>query len=114
MKPGAYYIVDLIHAGMDGAITAEKTTIVPQTLVQTVLAATAIGASVGAATAAMNERRSKYELAIKSLIGGAVGLGCGLAWASRGFTGSLARGALRKINVVRDARWLEKNPIDYA
>ena len=114
MKPGAYYIVDLIHAGMDGAVTAEKTTIVPQTLVSTVLAATAVGAAVGAATAALDNRRSKYELAIKSLIGGAVGLGCGLAWASRGYTGSAARGAIKKINVVRDARWLEKNPIDYA
>jgi hypothetical protein len=114
MKPGVYYIVDLIHAGMDGAVTAEKTTIVPQTLVRTVLAAAAVGAGVGAAAASMNNRRSKYELAIKSLIGGAVGLGCGLAWASRGYTGSVARGAMKKINVVRDARWLEKNPIDYA
>jgi hypothetical protein len=114
MKPGAYYIVDLIHAGMDGAVTAEKTTIVPQTLVQSVLAATAMGAGVGAAAAALNKRRSKYEFAVKALIGGAVGLGCGLAWASRGYTGSVARGAMRKINDVRDARWLEKNPIDYA
>jgi hypothetical protein len=37
-----------------------------------------------------------------------------LAWASRGYTGSAARGAIKKINVVRDARWLEKNPINYA
>ena len=114
MKPGVYYIVDLIHAGMDGAVTAQKTTIVPQTLVSTILAATAAGAAVGAATASLNSRRSKYELAVKSLIGGAVGLGCGLAWASRGYTGSAARGAIKKINVVRDARWLEKNPINYA
>jgi hypothetical protein len=114
MKPGMYYIVDLIHAGMDGAITAEKTTIVPQSLVQTVLAATAMGASVGAAAAALNTRRSRYEFAIKGLIGGVVGLGCGLAWAYRGYPAPMARGAMRNMNVVRDARWLEKNPIDYA
>jgi hypothetical protein len=114
IKPGVYYIVDLIHAGMDGAVTAEKTTIVPQDLVRSVLAATAAGAAVGAATATLNKRRSQYELAVKSLIGGAVGLGCGLAWASRKYTGSMARGAIRKINLTRDARWLEKNPIDYA
>jgi hypothetical protein len=114
IKPDAYYIVDLIHAGMDGAVTAGKTTIVPQTLVRSVLTATAVGVAVGAATATLNNRRSRYELAVKSLIGGAVGLGCGLAWASRGYTGSVARGAMRKINVVRDARWLEKNPINYA
>jgi len=114
MRPGVYYVVDLIHAGMDGAVTAEKTTVVPQQLIRSVLAATAIGAGVGAATATLNKKRSGYELAAKSLIGAAVGLGCGLAWASRGLTGSMARGAMRKINVVRDARWLEKNPIDYA
>lgn len=114
MKPGVYYIVDLIHAGMDGAVTAEKTTIVPQTLIGSVLTATAIGAGAGAGVALLNEKRSKYEVAIKSLIGGVVGLGCGLAWASRGYTGSIARGAKRKIDVVRDAHWLEKHPIDYA
>jgi hypothetical protein len=41
-------------------------------------------------------------------------LGCGVAWASRGFTGALARGALRQISTVQDLRWLEENPIDYA
>jgi uncharacterized membrane protein YfcA len=114
IKPGVYYIVDLIHAGMDGAVTAEKTTVVPQDLVRSVLTIAAVGAAVGAATATLNNRRARYELAMKSLIGGAVGLGCGVAWASRKYAGAMARGAIRKMNLVRDARWLEKNPINYA
>jgi ABC-type Fe3+-siderophore transport system permease subunit len=113
MKPGVYYVVDLIHAGMDGAVTAGKTAIVPQAAVRTALAAIAVGAGLGAATAAL-DRKSKFELAAKSLIGGAVGLGCGLAWASRKYAVVAARGAARRIGTVRDARWLEKNPIDFA
>jgi hypothetical protein len=114
IKPGVYYLVDLIHAGVDGAITAEKTAVIGPELILTVVGAAALGAAVGAAAAGMNSRRSQYELAMKSLLGGAVGLGCGLAWAYRGLTRSMARGAARKINLTRDARWLEKNPIDYA
>jgi hypothetical protein len=79
-----------------------------------VLAATAIGAGIGAATAALDRRRSPFDLAAKSLIGGAVGLGCGLAWTSRVYAITAVRGAFREVNTVRDARWLAKNPIDYA
>jgi hypothetical protein len=48
------------------------------------------------------------------LVGSALGFGGGVAWASRGFTGTAARHAIRGVNNVRDARWLERNPIDYA
>lgn len=77
--------------------------------------ATTVGAAVGASMASLSKRRrSGYGVAAAGLIGGALGLGCSLAWASRDFTGALARGAVDKITIVRDARWLEKNPIDYA
>ena len=75
----------------------------------------ALGAAVGACSLSLNpKRRTGYHLAMGSLVGSALGLGCAAAWASRRFTGELARGVLRDINTARDARWLERNPITYA
>jgi hypothetical protein len=37
-----------------------------------------------------------------------------VAWASRRVTGSAAKRAIGGVNNVRDARWLERHPIDYA
>jgi hypothetical protein len=48
------------------------------------------------------------------LLGGAVGLGMGIAWQSRGLTACAAKGAWRNIGRVRDEHWLETHPIDYA
>jgi hypothetical protein len=48
------------------------------------------------------------------LLGGAIGLGAGLVWENRCLAASVAGGALRNIDRVRDEHWLEKNPIDYA
>ncbi len=48
------------------------------------------------------------------LLGGAIGLGMGIAWQSRRLTASAATGALRNISRVRDEHWLEVHPIDYA
>jgi hypothetical protein len=51
---------------------------------------------------------------VYGLLGGAIGLGAGLAWESRRLTASVAGGALRNIGRVRDEHWLSKHPIDYA
>jgi hypothetical protein len=37
-----------------------------------------------------------------------------MAWGTRHWAGGMARGAKKNIDTARDARWLEKNPIDYA
>ena len=113
-KSGIYYVVELVHAGVDGAVSGKQAAVAPQGLMRSALAGTAAGAAFAAGTIMLNRRRSRHRLAATSLLGGAVGLGCGLAWASRGLTRSIARGAVRNINLLRDARWLERNPIDYA
>jgi len=111
----ARYVVNLIQAGMDGVISARNATDIPPVLSGPVWAPAAIGAAVGAWTASRNHnRKSGYHVAMGSLLGTALGLGCGMAWASRAFIGALARGGMRKVDIVRDARWLEQNPIDYA
>jgi len=48
------------------------------------------------------------------LLGGAIGLGARIVWENRRLAASVARGALRNIERVRDEHWLERHPIDYA
>ena len=115
LSSDARYVADLVQAGMDGIITVRKTTGIRPALKGSVWAPAIIGAVVGASTASMRgNRKSGRGVALAGLVGSLLGLGCGVAWASRDYTGALARGAMRKINTVRDARWLEENPIDYA
>src|SRR5689334_13866543 len=76
---------------------------------------TAIGAAIGVLSASMSRRRkSGYRVAVGGLVGSALGFGAFAAWTSRDFTGAVARGTMQKVHRVRDARWLEKNPIAYA
>ena len=112
------YFVNLVQGGWNGANAARKTTDIPAftpILTSALWAPTVLGAAVGAWSTSLNRsRRSRYSTAKGGLVGSALGFVCGAAWASRGFTGAVARGAVQRINHVRDARWLEKNPIDYA
>ena len=109
--PAVRYVIHLMQAGMDGAVSARQAA----GPMRSVWAPAAVGAALGAATGTWsNRRKSSYDIALGGVLGGMVGFGCAVAWASRSLTGTLARGAMRQINVVRDARWLEKNPIDYA
>jgi hypothetical protein len=110
----ARYFGDLFQAGMEGVSHARRAQETPPVSLSPVWVPTAIGAAAGMWLASRNKRSSGSGLALAGLIGCAIGLGCGFAWASRGVTGALARGAKREIDTVRDARWLERNPIDYA
>lgn len=61
-----------------------------------------------------NEHRSIGSVLAPGVLGGLIGLASGLAWQTRILAASSAGGAVEKIAKVRDAHWLEKNPIDYA
>ena len=74
---------------------------------------TAVGAAIGFLTASLRGRHNGYMVAAGSLVGSAVGFGVGVAWTSREFTRSIVRATIRKVNRVRDARWLEFNPVNY-
>jgi hypothetical protein len=110
----ARHFGNMVQAGMDGVNSARKAQDTPPVSLSPVWVPTAIGAAAGMWIASRSKRSSGSGLALAGLIGCAVGLGCGFAWVSRGVTGALARGAMREIDTVRDARWLERNPIDYA
>ena len=76
---------------------------------------TAIGGAVGALSVLLGRRRrSGYSTAFGGLVGSAIGFSGGVAWASRDFSGAVARSVIQKVTAARDARWLEKNPINYA
>ncbi len=75
----------------------------------------AIGACAGLLPLYLARRRGRIPKAIASgVIGSAVGFCAGFTWKNRDLTTSMARSALKQINVVRDEHWLERHPIDYA
>ena len=78
------------------------------------MAPTMIGACLGWFGGHLENRPSRSRALACALLGGAIGFGAGLVWENRRLTASVASGAWRSINKARDARWFEKNPIDYA
>ncbi len=113
------YAANLIEAGVAGVVSAWKASgkdRFASTRTPAVVASTVAGAAIGVISACLNGRRQSlgYRAAVCGLAGSAVGLGIGMAWESRELTSGAARGALRKVNAVRDAHWLAANPIAYA
>jgi len=112
------YFKNLMRAGLDGvtsALNEKQGGVFIPTFKEAVLTPAALGAAIGMASMCFGKgRRSAPRAAFGALIGSALGLGSGAAWASRQFTGNAARRAMRGVNQVRDARWLVRHPIDYA
>jgi hypothetical protein len=76
--------------------------------------AAALGACLGVVASYPGRRRKSFARTLAyGLLGGAIGLGAGLAWESRRLTASVADGAWSSIGKVRDERWLTDNPINY-
>jgi len=67
---------------------------------------------LGGRTAGNRKRSAKT--AVGGLVGAALGFSAGLAWASAPVLRPVARTSARRINAIRDARWLAIHPIDYA
>jgi len=75
----------------------------------------AIGACIGVVGSYPGSPHKSIRRAFAyGLLGGALGFGVGIAWESRHLTASVARGALRNVDRVRDEHWFEGHPIDYA
>jgi hypothetical protein len=112
------YITCLTKAVLEGITTAPKGTAgraCTPILTAAVWTPMAIGAGIGVLGGSLSRKnRSGYRLAVGGLVGSVLGFGAGVGWTSRDFTGAVARTTIQKVNSVRDARWLEKNPIDYA
>jgi hypothetical protein len=104
------YLKQLAGAGLEG-IESTRREIRPSV---PGWAPVAIGVVIGVLGATITGRRKASKTAIGGLVGSIVGFGAGLAWTSGRSLGPAARAAARRVNEVRDARWLATNPITYA
>lgn len=117
LQSDVHYAKNLVGAGFDGFTGAWKQP--GESRFQAVSKSAfwvpvAIGAAIGAFGSSLRTpRRLGHRAAIGGLVGGALGLGGSVAWASRGFTGAVVRKTVHQVNAARDAHWLEKNPVAY-
>jgi hypothetical protein len=114
LKSEIAYARNLIGAGWEG-VRAARHPAPARTQERTLWVPVAIGAGIGALGLSLGRRRrAPSSFAVAGVLGSVAGMGLGMAWASRASAGTAARGAIRNINAVRDARWLETHPIAYA
>ena len=75
----------------------------------------AVGGVLGALATNSKRRPSPpIKTALGGLAGTLVGFGAGVACASAPLLRPVVRASAQRINAIRDARWLETHPIDYA
>lgn len=121
-KSKADYGRRLVHSGIAGVRSASQEFLDEESLaprlvesVRSALAPAVVGACIGAlGGGSVPRQKSVGRALVFGLLGGAIGLGAGLAWESRRLTASAVGGALRNIGRVRDEQWLVKHPINYA
>jgi hypothetical protein len=121
-KSNADYGRRLLDSGLEGARSGEEAFLNGKSLtpflgesIRSALKPAALGACIGVLGSYAGYRQKSITRTLAyGLLGGAIGLGAGLAWESRRLTASVAGSALRNIDRVRDEHWLTKHPIDYA
>jgi len=123
LKSGIEYGWDLLCSAAEGVRSAEEQ-IREEESPAAVLrrsARNSIGPSVAVASVGLaagylvSRRKSGHRMAAAFGIAGAlIGFAGGMAWSTRHMTGDIARGAKKKIEATRNARWLAKHPVDYA
>jgi len=74
----------------------------------------AIGACLFLLGSCIRHRHSRNRAIAATCLGGALGFGAGVIWQSRALTRCVTTSALRNMGRVRDERWLQRHPIDYA
>jgi hypothetical protein len=112
------YLWQLTRAGWQGAASARQETN-PARLAPPSMSATCASAAIGAAAGILaaqlaGKRQRASAVAIGGTVGSIVGVGASAAWSARHVSRAAARAALCRVNALRDAHWLELNPIDYA
>jgi hypothetical protein len=121
-KSNADYGRKLLDSGLEGARSAEEqffngesiTPFLNESARHAVTGA-ALGASIGLLGGLSGSRhRSPARAIVCGFLGAVIGFSAGAAWQGRHLGASVVSNALKNISRVRDERWLEKNPIDYA
>ena len=120
-KSNVDYGRKLIDSAVEGARSGENSFLKDESLsiylersALHAIAPTIIGAGLGLLGGYLENRRLRSRTLLFGLLGGAIGFGAGVLWENRKLTASVASGAWKNVNKVRDDHWFEKNPIDYA
>lgn len=121
LKSEVKYGRKVLHAGIEGTRSGQEaflngrrlTPFLNDSVCKAFIPA-AIGACIGVVGSLTRRNRSVGRVVAAVSLGGAIGFAAGIAWESRGLTGSAVRGALKRIDKVRDEHWFERNPIAYA
>ncbi len=121
-KSSADYGRKLLDSGIEGARSGRETFLHGESFtpflndsLRKALKPAALGGCIGVLGSYPGHRQKSIgRVLVYGLLGSAIGLAVGVVWKSRGFTASVADGALRNIGKVRDEHWLSKHPIDYA
>lgn len=112
------YSRKLFEAGFDASDAGTSSSVLRREFARSARSSwlpVAIGAAVGLlAVHFARKSKSGTGSVVGALVGGAIGFGGAVAWNSRDVTSEMLRKAGRNISAVRDERWLEKHPIDYA
>lgn len=116
-QPDLSYLGTLIGAGWGGIASERRESngpIFSPPLKTATWTPAAVGATIGALSTRLTGNRKARSIAVGGLVGSLLGVGATVAWTSRRFTGGAARRAVERINLTRDAHWLETHPITYA
>jgi len=121
LKSEVKYGRKVLHAGIEGTRSGQEaflngrrlTPFLNDSVCKAFIPA-AIGTCIGVVGSLTRRNRSVGRVVAAASLGGAIGVAAGIAWESRGLTGSAVRGALKRIDKVRDEHWFERNPIAYA
>ncbi len=117
LQPDFGYYRRLVTAGVDGIASARRDAggrVLDPPLQNVVWMPAAIGVALGVGSAWFVKRRSGPTAFLGGVLGGMLGCGAALAWASRAFVGPATRSAVRQVTGARDEHWLAAHPIDYA
>jgi len=103
------------HAGREAFLNGRSFTPVLTESISRAWTPAVVGACIGVlAGKAAGRNGSNRRVAGFGFLGAVVGLCAGIVWENRQLTESVARSAMRNVAKVRDERWLETHPIDYA
>lgn len=119
LKADFSYLANLVRAAKDGVESAHDSWQISMpavSIVPSICGGAIAGATLGAIANRWSGKtdRPSRSVALNCLIGSALGLGAILAWSSRTYARCAAGNVARRVNAVRDARWLERHPIEYA
>ena len=115
LKSEVIYARDIVKAGLDAAAPGEETSATLARASQSALAPAAVGVAIGVLGVYLGRKdRNAIAALVGGLVGGALGFTGGVAWGTRERTRTCCVNAAQNVQAVRDAHWLEKNPVAYA